>query len=569
MASAASSVAERKAQLDKMATPEFTKEMAALIRSRSPVIYLVTSEEKRVLEYFRHYTIAGGYRTFVWDCYNGLLKLTSMEPAGLISGDAGDPNEVLDWIVKEAAQDEAAGVSKRKSRVADERDSESDEKRKDDGVTKGNIYILLDFHRFLGEHCTPDVERRLRTLARMDSNSVVIIVGPSYRGTSALDKEMRIIDFPYPNKEEIKSALYKIVDSVADKVTGLKKDTEKREEEIINSVSGLSFTELCAAFAKSICMHRSMHIPTILKEKQEVIRKTGILEYFQPEVSINDVGGLDNLVNFLRLRKNCFKEEAKNYGLPSPKGVLLIGVPGAGKSMAAKAAASLFEMPLLRLDFGSLFNAHVGESEKQARTATKIAEALAPCILWIDEIEKGLSGFRSSGSTDSGVTSRVISTLLTWMQEKTAPVFLMCTANQHESIPPEFMRAGRFDEIFFVDVPSRGERSSIVEKLILRKKRNPKKFDLDVIAAKSDGYTGAELEKAIDNALLVGFQEGLRDITTEDIVDSLSKFKPLSVMRPEVIEAMRTWADGRCLKANTPEIVPGSVLGTTKRLDLD
>jgi SpoVK/Ycf46/Vps4 family AAA+-type ATPase len=553
---------------------EFTKELAALIRSRQPLVYLVSSEEKRVIEYFRNYTVAGSYRTFLWDCYNGLINIKSMEPSGAISSDDPGPTTVLDWIIKEAAQEEAAARKRRADAERDadskafrETDRERDEREKDEGITKGNIYILLDFHRFLNG-IEPDIERRLRTLARMDANSVIIMVGPHYVSTPALEKDMRVIDFPPPNDAEIKKSLYKVVDSVSDKLPNLRADTESREKDIINSVKGLTQTELAAAFGKSVCMHRTMHIPTILKEKQEVIRKTGILEYFQPDVDINDVGGLDNLIDFLKLRKSVFTDEARAFGIPNPKGCLILGVPGTGKSMSAKAAASLFNQPLLRLDFGSLFKPHVGESEASVRTALKIADQLAPCVLWCDEIEKGLSGNQSSGRTDSGVTSRVVSTLLTWLQEKTAPVFVICTANQHDQIPAEFMRAGRFDEIFFVDVPTRGERMSIVEKLIKRKKRNPKDFDLHEISLRSEGYTGAELEKAIDMGLLTAFQDKSRLLKTQDVTDALVKFKPLTKMRPEIIEAMRAWAEGRCIKANSPEPTPGSIDGT-KELDLD
>lgn len=542
------SVAESKQALKLMASQDFHNEILALVRSRSPLIYLVSTEEKRIIEYFRHFTTVNGYSTQIWDCFNGLLNIISMEPSGLITGNPGDPIEVLDHIVKEAAEDEAALA-----------EGESN--------PRGKVYILLDFHRFL-KNCSPDIERRLRTLARMDAGTVVIFVGPHYETTPALDKEVRVLDFPYPNNDEIKVALYSAVDVVSTQLPDLESKTRAHEEEIINSVAGLSYTEVCSAFGKSICMHKELNIKSILKEKQEVIRKTGILEFFTPTHSFDDIGGLGNLMDFLKLRKSTFSKEARQYGLPVPKGVLLIGVPGGGKSLAAKCAASLYQMPLLRMDFGALFSSLVGDSERTARTATQIAERVAPCILWCDEIEKGLSGFRSSGSTDSGVTARVISTLLTWMQEKTAPVFLMCTANQHENIPTEFMRAGRFDEIFFVDLPTRIERLSILEKLLKRKGRDYKKFSLGEVASRSEGYTGAELEKAIDMALLAGFQENKRDITHEDISLALTKFKPLSVLRPEIIESMRVWAEGRCLKANTPDPIPGATVSTQKKLEI-
>ncbi len=546
---------ESKQALAVMATPEFRKEMSGLIRSRSPLVYLVSTEEKRVLEYFKHYAKIGGFRTFVWDCYNGLLNIVNMQPAGLVTGDHTDPVAILDWIVKEATEQAEASLE----------DSEEEQAR---SKSRGNIYIMLDFHRFL-KPCTPDIERRLRTLSRMDSNTVVVLVGPSYATTEALDKDVRVIDFPYPNNSEIKIALYSAIHGTYGQGSPIEKDTQAKEREVVNAVTGLSYGEVCASFAKSIVMHKNLDVPTLLKEKQEVIRKTGILEYFTTEVGLDDVGGLGNLTTWLQDRKCLFNEDAREYGLPQPKGALLIGVPGSGKSLAAKATAQAYQIPLLRLDFGALFASHIGESEGKARQAIQIAERVAPCVLWADEIDKGLSGAQSSGRSDSGVTSRVISTFLTWMQEKKSPVFLMCTANNHEQIPTEFMRAGRFDEIFFVDLPSKNERIDIVRKLLRRKKRDPKDFDARDVANRSEGYTGAELEKAIDVAMLRGFRDGKRPITTDDIVDALSTFQPLSKTRPEAIEAMRIWSKGRCLTANTTDVVPGSSMNAPKNLIVD
>ena len=205
------------------------------------------------------------------------------------------------------------------------------------------------------------------------------------------------------------------------------------------------------------------------------------------------------------IRKLAFKEDAAQFGLPAPKGVLLVGCPGTGKSMTCDALATIYDMPLLRLDFGAIFSSHVGESEANVRRCLATAEAISPAILWIDEVEKGISGVASSNQSDGGTTSRVFGTLLTWMQDKNAPVFVICTANDVLGIPPEFMRAGRFDEIFFLDLPDEDQRVEVAEKLILRKKRDPKNFDLLAIAKASVNYSPAEIEKGIDNALFVGY----------------------------------------------------------------
>jgi hypothetical protein len=353
---------ESKQALQMMASPEFRKDMSGLIRSRSPLIYLVSTEEKRVLEYFKHYSKISGFRTFVWDCFSGLLNIVNMQPAALVTGDHTDPVTVLDWIIKEATEEVEASLN----------DMDEEQTR---SKSRGNIYVMLDFHRFL-RPCSPDIERRLRTLTKMDSNTVVVLVGPSYETTPALDKDVRVIDFPYPNSNEIKIALYSIVQGVYGANSKAEDETREKEVDIINAVSGLSYGEICAAFAKSVVMHKSLHIPSLLKEKQEVIRKTGVLEYFEPRIGIEDVGGLGNLVTWIKDRKCLLHDDAKAYGLGNPKGLLMIGVPGSGKSLAAKSIASEYQIPLLRLDFGALFNSLVGDSERNAREAIRVQQYL-------------------------------------------------------------------------------------------------------------------------------------------------------------------------------------------------
>lgn len=544
------SIEEAKKTLQQMATPEFTSDMKALVRSRTPLIYLVSTEERRLIKYFQAFSQAAGYRTLIWDFYNGLLDISSMKPGGLVVGSSKDPVATLDWILKESTEEKQIvplpGAK----------------------APRATLYLMLDFHRCLQPSCSPEIERRLRVFHRMDSNSNIILVGPHFVSTPALEKCISVIDFPYPNKEELKSALYSVVEPVITKAPNIKQDTEKNEDKLINAVMGLTHAEAEAAFAKSIVTHKRLDIPTILREKQQIIRKTGVLEFYIPEVGMDGIGGLGNLRSWLKQRKMAFSKEAREYGISKPKGILLIGVPGAGKSLAAKATAKLYEIPLLRLDFGSLFNSLVGESERTVRNAIKLAEAVAPCVLWCDEIDKGLSGSRSSGVSDSGVTSRVIATFLTWMQEKQSDVFIICTANQHENLPTEFLRAGRFDEIFFVDLPSPSERVEILQALLRRKGRKPEDFSLEEIAgAASDGCTGAEIEKAIDLAMLSGFYAS-REFTTDDIVHAFTTFHSLSKTRPEVIEQMQIWAQQRCVKANSVEPIPGTNMNTQKNLEL-
>jgi len=260
-------------------------------------------------------------------------------------------------------------------------------------------------------------------------------------------------------------------------------------------------------------------------------------------LTMEDVGGLVNMREWLERRKSVFDPKAKEFGLPALKGVLAVGIPGGGKSLIAKASAAFYGIPLLKLDFGTLFRSHVGESEETTRAAIQLAEALAPSCLWIDEIDKGLSGTQSSGSTDGGTTDRVVSTFLTWMQEKKADVFVVATANEIEKIPTPFFR--RFDEIFFVDFPNIDEREEIAAVLIRRYNRIPANFDLKKIAKASEGCSGSEIEKAIHVGLFEAFADSMRELTTKDIVNAFKTFTPQYKMRPAYFDQMTEIAQKR------------------------
>jgi SpoVK/Ycf46/Vps4 family AAA+-type ATPase len=387
-----------------------------------------------------------------------------------------------------------------------------------------------------------------------------VIISHAFICPQGLRPEMTVVDFPYPSKAELQRSLHAIVKDIPIQYPDALKSAQKREEDLLNAVSGLTLTEAENAFAKTLVKHKDFNIPTILEEKKQLIRKNGILECRDPRFSFNNIGGLAALKQWLKIRKEGFSEDAAKFGLEVPKGILLVGVPGTGKSMSCDALASYYEMPLLRLDMGAIFTSLVGESEQNMRNVIKIAEAVAPAILWVDEIEKGIGGVKSSNMTDSGVTNRVFGTLLTWMQDKVKPVFVVCTANNVTDIPPEFMRAGRLDEIFFVDLPNVDQRAEVTACLLARKQRDPDTFELNKIAEASENYSPAELEKGINNALFTAFSDGRRPITTEDVVAELGKFQPLYNSRREDIEAMREWAlgeegtGGRAVLANAKVI---------------
>jgi SpoVK/Ycf46/Vps4 family AAA+-type ATPase len=278
----------------------------------------------------------------------------------------------------------------------------------------------------------------------------------------------------------------------------------------------------------------------VVQEKKAVIRESQALEFYTVEETPEDVGGLEVLKKWLMLRERAFGTEASAYGLPPPKGLALIGIPGTGKSLSAKMIGGLWRLPLLRLDVGALFGSLVGESEERIRHALRLAETVAPCVLWIDEIEKAFA----TGDVDGGTSQRVFGTLLTWMQEKQEPVFVVATANDVMALPAETLRRGRFDEIFFLDLPTEDERRDIFTVHFRKRRRDPAAFDVHALAKVADGYTGAEIAHAVVDAMYHAFNEG-RDIETPDIVNAIDRTVPLSRSQREVIERLRSWLQER------------------------
>jgi SpoVK/Ycf46/Vps4 family AAA+-type ATPase len=340
-----------------------------------------------------------------------------------------------------------------------------------------------------------------------------------------------------------------IIDSVKDNPKVDVNLDDLTREQILKSALGLTMDEAENVFAKSLVVKKTFDPELIISEKEQIIRKSGILEYFHSTERIENVGGLENLKEWVKKRTRAFTEKARDYGLPQPKGILLIGVQGCGKSLTAKAVASLWKLPLLRLDVGKIFSGIVGSSEANVRRALNMAESIAPTILWIDEIEKGLSGVQSSGQTDSGVTARVFGSFITWLQEKESPVFVIATANNIEIMPPELLRKGRFDEIFFIDLPSIDERKEIVRIHLKKRGRDPAKFDVETIATKTNGFSGAEIEETVISAMYDAFAED-REIKTDDLLKAVEKTVPLSKTMKEKVDAIRNWARTRAVFAS-------------------
>src|SRR5438132_2242291 len=494
------------------------KELEHLMRARYPLIYILSSEEKRVEESIRRVLhsreLDKGVRTkiYTWSVTEGVRLGSEAQ------GDSKDPLKALRFVL-EAKKDERA------------------------------VFILRDLHPF---QKNPEVVRLLRDLARhlKETLKTVFMVSPVLSIPPELDKEVTVVEYPLPELSEING----ILERVARMVAGTKVPLAQEREHVVEAALGLTADEAESVFAKSLVQTSgSFDIDIILSEKERIVRKSGVLEFFRTREQMEDIGGLDLLKTWLKKRQTAFSEEARKFGLPRPKGILMIGIPGGGKSLTAKAVGASWRLPLLRLDVGKVFAGIVGSSEENMRRAIQMAEAVAPSILWVDELEKGFSGTGSSNQSDAGTAARVFGSFITWLQEKTSPVFVIATANNVDELPPEMMRKGRFDEIFFVDLPTLPERREIGAIHLKRRGRDPSQFDLDKIAEKSDAFTGAEIEQAVVSALFDEYDRhgSAGGLNTEGGVHSLAETVPLSRTMKEKVATLRTWCRTRARPASS------------------
>jgi ATP-dependent 26S proteasome regulatory subunit len=507
-------------------------EIGFLIRARYPIIWVVSYEEDRVLRSIKDARGVKdrGKKVFTWSITEGWQG-----PGSEGGKDITDPYKALNYMLQSE---------------------------------QNAVFIMKDFHPYLQD---PTCVRRLRDMREQlkGTKKTCVLLSSVLKVPPELEKEISVVDFDLPTVEQLGFLLDGVIAGVKDDPTVESKLDDRQREKIAEAALGLTGTEAENVFAKSIVQYKKFHLDVILAEKEQIIRKSGILEFMHPEETTSGIGGLELLKAWLKKRTKAFTKEARAFGLPQPKGILLIGVPGCGKSLTAKSVGNLWQLPLLRLDVGRVFGSLVGSSEENIRRALRTAESVAPCILWLDELEKGLSGVQSSGASDGGTTSRVFGTFITWLQEKTSPVFVIATANQVKQLPPEILRKGRFDEIFFVDLPSAEERREIFRIHIKRRAtpnnpRNPEDFDLGALIEASEGYSGAEIEQAVISALYDAFDSGL-DLNTEGLLTSLEETVPLSQTMQEEITTMREWAKTRARFASLESTKSG---GDTRKLEL-
>ncbi|MBP0021113.1 MAG: AAA family ATPase [Cyanobacteria bacterium SBLK] len=483
------------------------EEISLVIRARYPLLYLVGVEETPILNILKGVTsqLSASYQVLVWDLVRG-------------------------WEDNNANRNSVMGALERIRR-----------EEKGDPT----IFVLKDIHFILRYPQHPQnapVVRELKNLAEAlkQTSHTLAIVSHILEVPAELSEHITAIDLPLPDLEEIECLIASKVNPQQLQIEGLAR------EQLAKACQGLSRTRIERVLSKALLSADSIDetaIDSVLAEKKQVIRQTEILEFFIPRESLKNVGGLDNLKKWVRMRKEVFTEEARAYGIPNPKGVLLVGIQGTGKSLSAKTIAREWRLPLLRLDTGRLFGGLVGESESRVRQAIEISEAIAPCVLWIDEIDKAFGNLTSGVDGDSGTSRRVFGSLITWMQEKTAPVFIVATANNVNILPAELLRKGRFDEIFFLSLPTQKEREEIF-KVHLQKFRPSRirDFKIELLAKQAKEFSGAEIEQAIFDGMHYAFAEMRRDFTTNDIICAIEETVPLAAIAREPIEALKRWA---------------------------
>jgi SpoVK/Ycf46/Vps4 family AAA+-type ATPase len=480
----------------------FLNEFVLLLKARYPIIYIVTNEEER-LEYLIKYC-AKKYVTrtyYSWDFIDGYQG--NPNDTGFA---ARNPLEALDLIDKLTPE-------------------------------TASIFVLKDYDNFLKDF---SVIRKLKNLSRSLKTQPknIVIISSEINIPDSLKEFITLLEFPLPSYSEILEELNRLTSALQQEIPPATLNN------IAIACQGLSLERIRRVLSKVIAKSGEIDDSSpalILQEKKQIIQQTQLLEFCITDKALSDLGGLDNFKDWLKLREKAFSQEAVTYGLPYPKGLLLVGVQGTGKSVAAKIIAHEWQLPLLRLDFGRLFASLIGQSEQRVRKMIEIAEALSPCVLWVDEIDKAFAGSQSSG--DSGTTSRVLATFITWLAEKTSPVFVVSTANNIEFIPPEILRKGRFDEMFFLSLPTEEEREAIFNVHLSRfRPDSVSSFQLPILSKLSKDFSGAEIEQVVIEAMRLGFNES-REFTNEDILISVQNLVPLARTKSKELNLLKEWAE--------------------------
>lgn len=525
-----------------MKSQDAAKDVTALLRARNPLIWVVTREEGRAELCLMQAAAAAGYLPRTWDVAQGVTEMDGKPTR--IGGP--DPGETLNAI-----RDRATNAN---------------------GTGERCAWILRDLPPWLEGTPGASVRRQLRNLARLlptiakDRSQAVIILTPSKDVPAELANHTTVIDWPMPDREEIAAILDGAIENLPAELRTTAAPNGTRDA-AIDAAIGLSGEEAASCYARSLVKLRKIDPAIVSTEKKRVIARERVLEWFDPlPGGLDAVGGLELLKAWLVARKGAYTPAARAYGLPAPKGVLIGGIQGCGKSLTAKAVATAYEAPLLRVDMGALKSKFVGESEGNLRRMFQVIGAVGRCVVWLDEIEKAVAG-ATQGAADGGVSADALGAFLQWMQERQGEAFVVATANDVDALPPELIRKGRFDELFWVDLPTASERVAILRASLAAHGRSKITVDLPALAAASDSFTGSEVASLVPDAMYAAYADGAREITTQDLITVAGRLTPLSKTAAEKITRLRQWGKTRMRPASAEEGATAAAT-TGRQIDL-
>ena len=519
-----------------------------LLNSSTPIVVMETVEEMRAVSLVRLACSAVNLATFEWSIASGLVRcgtdgtemsvetdhIPALAHAGYGTGhDSIDVPAKAIYNSREPAQ--ALGNI--------------------EGISVEAAFILKDFHRHMED---PVVVRRLRDVGQKFSANrrTLVLTAPSITIPPELGSLVEFLELPLPDRQRLRQIIDEMIVRLSKTRTLRRTLDAAGMDALAENLRGLTELEAERAVSQAIVTRYGVSPETVtdvLEAKKDLLRHSGMLEFIDASQNLGDVGGLDNLKRWLAQRRGSWESAAKEFGLEPPKGVIILGVQGCGKSLCARAVAGEWKLPLVKFDTAAIFDKYIGETEKRIQKVFRVAEGLAPCVLWIDELEKVFAGSGpDSASVDAGVSSRILAAFLSWMQDRKAPVFVAATCNNVNVLPPELIRKGRFDELFFVDLPNQAERKQIFGIQLARRRRNPAEFDLDRVAQAAKGFSGAEIDAAVQTALYAAFSVK-QPLKTENLLEALRTTVPLSTTRSEEIQTLRAWARERAVPASSPD----------------
>ena len=550
--------------------------LKVLINSSTPIIVMETSEEMHAISLVRAACSELKMATFEWSIADGLVRSgmkesfegqkippqahieqntiwtqagrTVAQMRSALSPAAADADRMARAIALSTSGDSAAASG---SSIYNTREPVQALANME-SMTLEAVFILKDFHRHMDD---PVVVRRLRDVGQKfaANRRTVIITAPQIAVPAELTTLVEYFDLPLPDQERLHELIHEMFTRLSKTYT-LKLELDAAGVDAMSTnLRGLSEEEAERAISQALVTRYALcaeSVTDVLDAKKQLLRHSGMLEFIEASDNMAAVGGLENLKHWLGQRRGAWEDAAREFGLEPPRGMIILGVQGCGKSLCARAVAGEWKVPLVKFDTSAVYDKYIGETEKRIRKVFQVAEGLAPCVLWIDELEKVFAGSGpDSASADAGVSSRLLASFLSWMQDRKAAVFVAATCNNVSVLPPELIRKGRFDELFFVDLPNQAERKQIFSIQLAKRKRNPAEFDLEKVASAAKGYSGAEIDAAVQGALYGAYSEK-KPLATQFLLDALAQTVPLSITRAEEIAALREWARTRAVPAS-------------------